>query len=269
MGQPITCTKCRRPFNAKFPKCPFCNADAAGAMPQHAAQERHEPRRCTACNKPYNATFAKCPHCGASADAEAPPKPPMQGLPNWAVIAEEIIVHSRPLQALEFHPAAIPALDAFFDVTWGPNGVANGDTSWKPNEAQSQIILHFGCFYGELLRREFHGRWEANPSQLLMARVNYGNRYALPIVKVYKRLMLGNAESFDQEYMTERLHLGIRGTPAEADGWLRQARHFATVGRFDLVGGFCARGLALNPVGDVRQELTRLGDEAYRKNAGS
>ncbi len=264
MGQPITCTKCRRPFNAKFPKCPFCNADAAGAMPQNAAQERHEPRRCVACHKPYNATFAKCPHCGVAADAEPAPQAAAQGLPDWAVIAEQVIIHNRPLQALEFHPAALAALDAFFDVTWGPDGVGAGNPAWKPNEGQSQIILHFGCFYGELMRREFHGRWEADPNRLLMARINYGNRYALPLVKAYKRMMLGRSENFEAEYMTERMHLGIRGTPAEANGWLRQAQHFAQVGRADLVGGFCARGLALNPVGDVKMELTRLGNEAYR-----
>ncbi|HRI69688.1 MAG TPA: zinc ribbon domain-containing protein [Polyangium sp.] len=264
MGQPITCTKCRRPFNAKFAKCPFCGADAAGAMPQNATQERLEPRRCVSCHKPFNATFAKCPHCGVAANAEAPARPAIEELPDWTAIADHVVAHSRPLQALEFHPAAVAALDAFFDVTWGTEGIAAGDPSWKPTEGQLQIILQFGCFYGELMRREFHGRWQADPKQLLSARVVYGQRYAVPIVKVYKRMLLGAAEQFEAEYMTERLHMGIRGTPAEAGGWLRQAQHFDNVGRMDLVGAFCARGLALDPVGDTKMELTRLGNKAYQ-----
>lgn len=264
MGQPISCTKCRRPFNAKFAKCPFCGADASGAAPQSAGPERLEPRRCVACRKPYNATFAKCPHCGVGADAEAPP-PPNKGLvPDWAALAEHVIERNRPLQALEFHPAAIAALDAFFDVTWGTEGFMATDPSWKPNEGQSHIIIQLGTFYGEVMRREFNGRWEAEPQNIVMSKVVYGHRFAVPMMKVLKRLYMGSKESFEAEYVTERVYLGIRSTPAEADGWLRQARHFIHVGRPDLAGVFCARGLALGPWGETKNALELLCDQAYQ-----
>jgi hypothetical protein len=192
-------------------------------------------------------------------------------VPDWAALAEQTIVGNRPLLDLEFHPAAIATLDAFFDMTWGTEGHAATDPKWQPNERQNIVIVHFASFYGELYRREFGGHWEATASELLTARVVYANRsrYVVPIVKVYKRLLLGQKENFEQEYLTERLTLGVRGTPEEADGWLRQAKHFKKVGRHDLVFAFCARGLALNPHANTKMELIRLGADAQRAEKGN
>jgi tetratricopeptide (TPR) repeat protein len=214
-----------------------------------------EPVRCTACGRPYNRLFTRCPFCNAP-NAEAAPRPaardaqpePSSGS-DYAAFAEQAIAVTRPFLPLEFHPAAVLALDHFFDQTWGPEGVAPEQEDWQPPEAKQRSILHLGAFFGELLRREFGGSWQRDPvhpanplrSRLVLA----GGIQLYPFSRVYKRMKNGASEPLDQLYRQARQMTRATGTAAELDGWVRYARHFEGRGREDLAATFYERALAL------------------------
>ena len=181
-----------------------------------------------------------------------------------------MIAANRPLLALEFHPAAVAALDAFFELTWGTEGKAPNDDSWRPTPGQQNVIIGFGAFLGELFRRESGGAWQDDPAQPdnpYAARVVLpGGTLVFPISKVFRRLQNGHEETFVPLHQFVRQTLGIQATAAEIPGWLRQARHFEGVSRPDLATGFYERALALGPAPAERQQIEQLLATA-RENA--
>jgi tetratricopeptide (TPR) repeat protein len=242
-----------------------------------------EPVRCTACRRPYNRQFVKCPFCnapnpetGPGATAAAPssrasPTPEGAGRPDFAALAEHAVAMTRPFVPLEFHPAAVVALDHFFDQTWGLEGAAPDQETWQPPDAKRAAIVHFGAFFGELLRREIGGRWQPDPEQpanISLSRVVLkGGVQVFPLSRVFKRLKDGAAQSLGPLYRQAREAAGAAGSGAEVDGWRRYARHFESLGRPDLALSFYDRALALplNPA--VRVELQRQREEAARAAA--
>jgi tetratricopeptide (TPR) repeat protein len=205
-----------------------------------------EPVKCAACGRAFNAAFKRCPFCNATAP---PPAAPTRI--DFSAVAEQAIALNRPLLELEFHPAAVAAVDAFFELTWGPEGKAPQDDAWQPTTGQRNVIISFGAFLGELLRREFGGAWKDDPAQPdnpYAARVVLpGGIEVFPISKVFRRLQNGRAEVFEPLHRLVREKLGAQAAPAEIPGWLRQAKHLEGVGRPDLAVGFYERALALGP----------------------
>jgi tetratricopeptide (TPR) repeat protein len=187
---------------------------------------------------------------------------------DYAAVAEQAIAANRPLLALEFHPAAIAALDAFIDLTWGEEGAAPDDDRWQPNAGKASAIVGLGAFFGELMRRQLGGEWRddpARPDNPYTARVVLaGGHQVFAIGKVYKRLKNGVEDRLEPLYLYLRNQAGDLTSPAEAEGWLRQARHFKAVGRPDLVLRFCERGLACTP-----EPATRAAIEELRGGAAS
>jgi hypothetical protein len=181
---------------------------------------------------------------------------------DYAAIAEQAVASNRPLQALEFHPAAVAALDAFIDLTWGEEGMAKGDDRWQPTGGKGPIILSFGAFLGELVRRQFGGEWREDPVQpenVLAAHVVLGGGHRFfAIAKVYRRLRDGAQERLEPFYLRLREQLGAPPAGEEADGWVRQARHFDGASRPDLAGRFYDRALALSPAPAKRAEIEGL-----------
>ena len=93
---------------------------------------------------------------------------------NFPALAESAIQKHSPFLHLDFHPAAVAALDEFFTVTWGESGLDNGQSSWTPTQGQRVAIVELGVFFGELVRRYFGGHWQedvAQPERLLLASV--------------------------------------------------------------------------------------------------
>lgn len=266
MSEPIACQRCKHLFNAKLPRCPFCGAEHGEAP---APVSKRGPLTCRACHRPFNASFASCPFCHAPAPASSTAPPPRGSSPppsrpaepDWSAIAEQTIANNRQLIDLHYHPAAVAALDAFFDQTWGTEGALTANPGWQPTQGQQVAILGFGSFLGEVARRLFGGRWEFNEQNAVLSRVVYANRHITPLAKVYNRLRHGAHEAFEPELYRERLALGHRPTPDEGDGWLRQARHFRAM-RPDLTRYFATRGLALGPASEIADELKKLHDEA-------
>jgi tetratricopeptide (TPR) repeat protein len=187
---------------------------------------------------------------------------------DYAAVAEQAIAANRPLLALEFHPAAVAALDAFIDLTWGEEGAAPDDERWQPSAGKASAIVGLGAFFGELMRRQLGGEWRDDPTRPdnpYTARVVLaGGHQVFAIGKVYKRLKNGVEDRLEPLYLYLRNQAGDRTSPAEAEGWLRQALHFKAVGRPDLVLRFCERGLACAP-----EPATRAAIEELRGGAAS
>jgi len=181
---------------------------------------------------------------------------------DYAAIAAQAIIRNRPLLALEFHPAAVAALDAFIDLTWGEEGAAPDDDRWRPSDGQWAAIVGFGAFFGELLRRQFGGVWQEDPAQpdnALAARVVLKSGHQVyAIGKVYERLKNGGEDRLEPLYRWVREQVGAAESPLEADGWILQGRHFARVGRPDLAARFYERALALSPAPSKRAEIEAL-----------
>jgi len=224
---------------------------------------------CAACGRQFNAISARCPFCNALARPGAAPAAPTRI--DYPAIAEQWIAANRPLLALEFHPAAAKALDAFFDLTWGTVGKAPDDDGWQPTPGQWNVIIGFGAFFGELMRREFGGDWQpdpAAPDNPYRSRVVLrGGTEVFTIAKIHKRIKNGAAESLEQLYLLVKRTVGAAAAPAEIPGWLRQAKHFEGVGRPDLAAGFYERALLLGPAPSERLEIERLR-AAARELAG-
>ena len=181
---------------------------------------------------------------------------------DYAAIAEQAIVRNRPLLALEFHPAAVAALDAFIDLTWGEEGAAPDDDRWQPSDGKWAAIVGFGAFFGELLRRQFGGEWREDPDQpenVLRAQVVLKSGHQVyAIGKVYKRLKNGGEDRLEPLYRWVREQVGAAASALEADGWVLQARHFERVSRPDLAARFYDRALALSPAPAKRAEIEAL-----------
>ncbi len=180
---------------------------------------------------------------------------------DFAALAEQAVVTARPLLALEYHPAAVAALDAFIDVTWGEDGLDPSSDLWQPNAGQSAAILRFGAFLGELARRELGGEWrdDPNPENVLNARVVIrAETTVFAVAQVYKRLKNGAAERLLPFYDRLRATVGRAATPSEAEGWMRQARRFGAAGRADLALWFSERALVLGPAPAARAAIEAL-----------
>jgi hypothetical protein len=235
MAEPITCAKCRRPFNRTFKACPFCNTPVgdAPALPATPAA----PLTCRQCSKPFNPTFVKCPFCGAPAAAQA-----AATRLDYPVIADQAIAVNRVFLALDYHPASLLAMDAFFDITWGETGVAPENDEWQPNAAQVQAIIGFGAVVGEVIRRAFGGQWEDDaeyPDQPVRARVALRNGMrVLPINRAFKRMKNGASDDFAALYRGVREYVGAELRPPGTDGWLRQAQFFEGINRPDIATRF-------------------------------
>jgi hypothetical protein len=253
MAEPIKGVKCARPFNPTFKACPFCNAPVSGPPAGHAAPAG--PLTCRRCGKPFNASFATCPFCGAPAAAHTAPT-----RHDYAAIAEQAIAINRPFVPLEYHPAALVALDAFFDITWGEAGVAPNNEEWLPNESQWKAIVAFGCFFGELLRRAYGGEWEddpEHPDHLVRAKVALRNGVrALPVNRAFKRMREGASQEFFGLYRALAQHAGAEIRRPGIDGWLRQAQHFEVIQRPDLALRFYEHAMA---IASDTEKLAMLG----------
>ncbi len=236
MPEPVRCTACGRPYNRQFVKCPFCNAPNAEAAPRAAPAAR---------SASSNSTSE-----GA-------------GRFDYAALAEQAVAMTRPFVPLEFHPAAVVALDHFFDQTWGLEGAAPDQEAWQPPEAKRASIVHLGAFFGELLRREIGGRWQPDPEQpanVFLSRVVLtGGVQVFPLSRVFKRLKNGAAEPLEQLHRQTRALAGRSGNADEVGGWERYARHFESLGRPDLALSFYdhALALALDPAVRVALEGRR------------
>jgi hypothetical protein len=214
---------------------------------------------CRACGRPFNARFVKCPFCNT-------PSAPAATAFDYPAAAQQVIDSHRPFLLLEFHPASVVAVDAFFEQTWGTDGLAPNDDAWTPSKGQQAAIFGFGVFFGELLRREFGGVWCPNPGQApnpFLAHVLLaGHLKASTINRSFLRLRQGSAEAFWPMYEAVRAQLKATAPPGPLDGWLRQAERFEQLGRGDVAAKLYAGALPLATDARFKAKL-----EAQRQKA--
>ena len=168
---------------------------------------------------------------------------------DYTAIAEQAIAMNSVFVPLDYHPASLVAMDAFFDMTWGAAGVAPDNEAWLPNAAQFKAIVGFGAVVGEIMRRAFGGQWEDDaeyPDQPVRAKVALRNGVrVLPINRAFKRLKNGATDGFAALYVGIREHVGPELRPAGVDGWLRQAQFFEGINRPDLAMRFYEPAIAV------------------------
>jgi tetratricopeptide (TPR) repeat protein len=223
-----------------------------------------EPIRCTRCGRSFNATFRRCPFCNALVEGPAAvagaPGPGLRR--DYAAHAEQFISAQRAFVALDFHPAAVAVLDVFFDLTWGTAGLSPGSGDWRPSAGQGASIAGLGSFFGELVRRELGGTWRedsAAPDNLLQVSVDLpGGVQLFPMGHAFKRMKDGEAHRFEPLYAVVRERHGVKATGAEVEGWVRHARNFESLDRYDLAGTFYGRAARLEPNPARKAELQKL-----------
>ena len=102
-----------------------------------------------------------------------PPPPAAKPGPDYTKIAEDFVAKSRPNDPfvggfgiiLDYSPASLHAIDEFISFTWGIKGEAPDQDSYAPTAGKTIVIMQFGCYFGEVVRRLLGGRWEPDPKQ--------------------------------------------------------------------------------------------------------
>ncbi len=100
---------------------------------------------------------------------------------------------------LNYSLASLAALDVFLDETWGRDGEAPNDETYKLPPGKLPVAIEFGSYLGEVIRRALGGEWEidpAKPNNPYSAKVKLPQGgFVAPIYCVYLRFKNGEKES--------------------------------------------------------------------------
>lgn len=242
------CVKCRRPFSAEFDRCPFCKEP----VPPRE-KPKVPPVKCPRCGRLINASFTQCPFCKQVVTPSARQQAPSQPKFDYTAIAADAVEHNKVYLDLDYSPASVLALDVFFNEMWGTEGYSPNNDDWTANQGQVAVIMNFGSYFGEVIRRRYNGRWQedqaqdGNPLWTTVALPSGDHLYV--ISKVFKRLKNGSTDALYPMLLSLRQSLGDQPSGEELESWLRQAKHLEKVKRPDLALKFydCALQLPLLP----------------------
>src|SRR5881628_2272880 len=175
----------------------------------------------------------------------APPRPPppppaaKQAL-DYRKIAEDFVAKSGPNDpfvggfgvVLDYSPASLHAIDEFISFTWGTKGESPDKEGYAPTPGKTIIIMQFGCYFGEAVRRLLGGRWEPSPDQpdnpLWTSLAIKPDVRIFPIAKSFKRMKNGAEDAMSPLLfqLIQQAKLDVNAVIAE--GFLRQADAFLT-----------------------------------------
>lgn len=246
----LLCLKCKKAYNADFDRCPFC-----GEPGPVREKPKAPPVKCPHCGRPINPTFRECPFCRKPVDSPPAPPPPKF---DYTAIAADAVEHNKIFLTLDYSPASVYALDVFFDEMWGTEGYSPNNDSWAPEQGQIAVIMSFGAYFGEVIRRRYNGRWHEDPSQggnpLWTTIALPSGDHLYVISKMFKRLKNGSADALNPMLLSLRQSLGDLPKSDELESWLRQASHFEKVKRPDHALKFydCAQALPLSSEDQMR-----------------
>lgn len=256
-----TCVKCGRLFNASFNQCPFCKAPAA--VPEKL---KAEPVKCPNCGRLINPSFSECPFC----KAKVTPAAPATSI-DYTAIAEATVEHNKAFLVLDFSPASVLALDVFFDEMWGTQGYAPNDDNWQASQGQVAVVMNFGSYFGEVMRRRYNGRWVEDPNfprNPLWSTVDLpGGDRLYAVAKVFKRLKNGSEDALESMFLHLRQTRNDAPSAEELESWLAQARHFERVKRPDHALKFYERALALPLSDEARSQVEAARAKAQAEDA--
>jgi len=254
------CVRCKKAYNADFDRCPFC-----GEPGPPKEKPKAPPVKCPHCGRPINASFKECPFCKKLVDSPPVPPPPKF---DYTAIAADAVEHNKVFLSLDYSPASVYALDVFFDEIWGTEGYSPNSDNWTPEQGQIAVIMSFGAYFGEVIRRRYNGRWQedqsqgGNPLWTTVALPSGDHLYV--ISKMFKRLKNGSADALYPMFLSLRQSLGDHPKADELDSWLMQSSHFEKVKRPDHAIKFydCALALPLSEADRLRVSGSRRLAEA-------
>jgi len=257
------CVKCRRPFSAEFDRCPFCKEP----VPPRE-KPKVPPVKCPRCGRLINASFTQCPFCKQVVTPSARQQAPSQPKFDYTAIAADAVEHNKVYLDLDYSPASVLALDVFFDEMWGTEGYSPNNEDWTANQGQVAVIMNFGSYFGEVIRRRYNGRWQedqaqdGNPLWTTVALPSGDHLYV--ISKVFKRLKNGSTDALYPMLLSLRQSLGDQPKADQLECWLIQAGHFEKVKRPDHALKFydCALALPLSDADRLRVSGSRRLAEA-------
>ncbi|MEW6368036.1 MAG: tetratricopeptide repeat protein [Acidobacteriota bacterium] len=214
-------------------KCPSCGYE-----------NRDDALMCTLCQVIFRREPPKAPAAPPAAARQRMPQPGSQtpearpaGRTDYEAFAErQADTSSDPFLKgfgikLDFSPASLQALDDFIDQTWGTEGEAPKSDDYEPSQGKKSIIMGFGSYLGETIRRLYKGSWQEDPQGRgpLWAIVSLpGDLHCFPISRMLRRFKNGTEDSLYGFYMGIRAKLGA--PPGEAKGFVAQAEHIMSTG---------------------------------------
>lgn len=131
---------------------------------------------------------------------------------------------------LDYSPTSLAALDSFIEVLHGKDGDAPNQESYVPSQGKGVLIIQFGCYLGEVVRRAFGGKWLPDPQQpenpLWMHLQIQAGTEIFPLARVFNRFKNGALDSLWECFLPlmEQLLPDARA-PVGSD-FLSQARVF-------------------------------------------
>lgn len=110
---------------------------------------------------------------------------------------------------VDFSPASLVELDAFMDEMWGTDAREPG---WQPSQGQWAVIVNFGAYTGEVIRRRLGGTWAlAEGMHVAHAVIHFANDWnVLPINKALKRMRDGAADALHPLWELATQHAGVQ-----------------------------------------------------------
>ncbi|MBI3553055.1 MAG: tetratricopeptide repeat protein [Elusimicrobia bacterium] len=163
---------------------------------------------------------------------------PAPGKADYAAFAAQFVANSGPTDPfvggfgvlLDYSPASIAALDEFISVTWGTKGESPGSDDYQPSKGKTNIMIQFGSYFGEVVKRQLGGVWEEDPQHPANP---FWTKFCLPngtqmfpITKVLKRFKNGAEDAMMPLLFTLSVQIKPESRPAMAPGFLKQAEHF-------------------------------------------
>lgn len=179
----------------------------------------------------------------------------------------------------DYTPASLAAIDAFITSTYGEAGESPQSDDYTPSKGKTIMIMEWGCYFGEVVRRELPGAWQEDPEhpgQPLWTRlVLEGGLHFFPIARVFKRFKNGK----EDDLMTLLLRLMAEGKKTDLSGWYRsfinQAERFLDSSlperrKLTLASDFYLMAATLDPSkkesAQRRSELLLMGLETLDKS---
>ena len=166
---------------------------------------------------------------------------------------------------LDFSPASLLGLDAYLDTTVGPEGYAPNAEEWAPDPAQQTLVLLYGSYLGEVVRRRIGGAWQeprggddALGVHLLLPD---GSRF-FPFARLFERLRVGVEQGLMRAFddLVGPLSAG-RDVPADAPHWMSMGDAFVRAGQRELAERFFARARSMKPASDQPAPIEQPASE--------
>jgi hypothetical protein len=138
------------------------------------------------------------------------------------------------LPELDFSGASVLLLDTFLDSRW-PEGLGREDEEWTPEkEGLQRLVVGYGAYLGEVLRRKIGGKWVAESGATLEWYIELPKEKGQVVVidKAFKRFKNGPVDALFPFFLHAREQVGAKPyTASDAPLFVAQDAFWKSVGR--------------------------------------